>query len=429
MPLPESNIKDIIYLYIDGQATDAESKVLFDMLPSDPSIKEEFDSAMKLDKAITYDKEILTPTPELTDKLFQKAGFAVPNARPVPAPIFGEAVKNIISNVAAGVVALSILYSGYNFFNQIHRNADSIKSQKYQSEVIEKYLINKPHNAKSTDIPVASSIKTEDNKFTTFIKNKITKQNNGRNTNINKGTNIITDYKDDYSNPLLDDVAGADNNIPGNNDLAENSQNNNLPVENNTYKIDNSFMNTAYNLNYKLGINTDLYSPLAAKKPSDLNLIIELRGMQSTNFYPNRPIQTSNEFSNNFLAAVRYQISYNQSMGIVGGVEDLQMYEVVQEGKKFKFDLNSSLYWVGMNYKYIFNPISDILPIRPYAETAIGGSKFGPVTKLAAGISYDFMNNFTIGLGYEFTSLMYTEISTYRFTHKSGFNYSISYKL
>jgi hypothetical protein len=157
-----------------------------------------------------------------------------------------------------------------------------------------------------------------------------------------------------------------------------------------------------------------------------MNLELEVRGMTGLAFFPTRNIEPE-PFSimNNIGAAVKYKFNDNHSAGLVIGNESLQMYTYSLQGEEYKFNHEPNLFWAGASYRYTGDEFYG--SFSPYGEVIAAGSKYGPVGKVALGISYNPENIFSMSLGLEGTSLIYTFIGDTKHTEKLSVVYNIGF--
>ncbi len=71
---------DLIYLFVDGEATPAERTKLYEALSNNPELQTEFEDAMRLKAAVEKEVQNAVPPIALTEELFLRAGIAIPLA-------------------------------------------------------------------------------------------------------------------------------------------------------------------------------------------------------------------------------------------------------------------------------------------------------------------------------------------------------------
>lgn len=423
--------QNLIYLYIDGEASDAEQKVLFDQMANNSVLQEEFSKAMEFNKAMVEDREYLAPSLELTQKVFDKAGF-ISNSELVQYPHVGAGIirkliyssRNILQTIGSGLVAASILFTGYNIIEKFDKSQIiTASNQNIEGKQVNSNADSNTNfaNVQNNSIPMVSSFETQ----TTNVKNTVAKNRHSKNTFFkNNNNNANSNAQTQNTLSTVDSQLAVETN-PSPEEmplLVENSVKYETPYILNLSQIPS--INLGDNREYQFAnnwINND--------NSQDLNLSFRINGISGLAYYPSRDIENSGEAINNFSLNVSYHFDEHQSLGLNVGREALQLYDVKQEGKIFKFEKQPNILWAGINYRYSFGELFELVPISPYSELTIGGTKYGPIGKLSVGMNYNISNSIQFGLGYEFTSLVYTEFSTYKITNKSGLIYNLSYKL
>ncbi len=447
--------RDLIYHFLDGEADVAQQKVLFDSLAEDEELQSEFNQAVELNNALSFDKMNLAPSAALTDNLFKKVGFSVGGAT-VSAPIepiaatwtamFLSRVSSLINRYATGtaaaLVSASIIFSVYNIvetgLNKTDKNEDNT--------IVNSIVSSNTNTYKQNNYPVSSSIESQ-----TKAVAKTKKSNNVFNNNIfnnNDNNEFVNSLNTTKSNSTKQSGALNNNNdLNANEDALDNRLTSNTLASNNletesalqdnkisqfeTMRIEHSKVNS--NIDNKLNSMQTFggfsINPLSMEfdNTENLNLSIELGGVSALNYYPNRTVDESGAGLNNMNIAIKYNFNNNHSLGLVGGKESLQMYEIEKNKKKYIFNKETSILWAGINYKYSLDKIESLYYVQPYSEITFGGTKYGPVSKGVLGVSYNMFSNFNLSLGFEWTTLVYSELNSIKATHKSGIVYKLSY--
>jgi len=408
-------------------------------------LQNEFNQAIELNQALNFDKMNLAPSAALTDSLFKKAGFN--SGSGFSAPIepntvtwtakFLSHVSNLINRYATGaaatLVSASIIFSIYNTVSsRMHNSATNIDNEKTKTTFTDVNANNRT-NILNNNYPITSS-----------IENKIQAKQNAKSTNKLFNNDDSKDFisalraskSNNTSNKVINTVNGKINSKDDNSIHSDNLSDNNMQMPNNSIAIE------PLSVEYSKA-NSDIGNQIQDVKSSGgfsitplvidfdysekLNISIEMGGVSALNYYPNRSIDGTSAGFNNMNFSVKYNFNDNHSLGLSGGKESLQMYEIAINKKKYIFNKESNLLWAGINYKYSLDKIESLYNIQPYSETTFGGSKYGPVAKQALGLSYNVLPNFNFSLGFEWTSLVYSELSTIKATHKSGIVYKLSY--
>ena len=425
-----NELQDLIYLVLDGEATSTEQQVLFDALKDNPELQSEFNSALGLNKALSVDKLNLMPPPALTDNLFRRAGFTNPAS--IPAGYSGSLLSNLsrlvqkyASSAGAALVAASLTFTLYT-------NVDKVITTSYNKKINEtstKEIVSKNYPLSSTinEKPVISSVnsiensgKAGTNSINIDAASKSVKQNNSKNAfaylsddesseNVSNSNDDNTSYSSESSSNLAENIEYFGERPNELNSSIYKEVNQRAEVNLSSYPYSNNFMKISF------------------EEYEKLNLSIELRGINALNYFPSRTIDETSAGLNNLSLSVFYHFDDNHSMGLSAGKENLQMYEIIPGKKRYTFDKESDIVFAGISYKYNLGEVNSLFGVNPYTDILIGGTKYGPLSKAGIGLSYNVYSNLNFSLGFEWTSLMYSELNTYKVTHKSGLVYKLSY--
>ncbi len=86
---------NLIYLFVDGEATPAERTKLYEALSNNPELQTEFEDAMRLKAAVEKEVQNAVPPIALTEELFLRAGIAIPLAATTAVAPAIPAISNI----------------------------------------------------------------------------------------------------------------------------------------------------------------------------------------------------------------------------------------------------------------------------------------------------------------------------------------------
>lgn len=201
-------------------------------------------------------------------------------------------------------------------------------------------------------------------------------------------------------------------------------------------------------------------------------LSVQLRGMADVQMFPHRSLQSSVAAPafDNIAVAAFYNVSRNHALGIEVGREYHPLYvatapPVLEEQPDVSgtqpegsdgpgiiftdannlltpttlagnarytmneediqsYKLESYSKWAGLSYRYRANELSNVLPLRPYIQTVLGASNFGPIGKAMAGLSWQPDSRVTFSLGLEGTSIFYRQDGAWYSTRKLGASYA-----
>lgn len=432
---------DLMILYLDGEATESEQKALFDAMAENPELQEEFTQAIAFDKAMIEDREALAPSKELTHALFVKAGFE----KPLP-PVGGgisagmssgaHFATGLMQNILSGLVISSMVFLGYNAAEKV--------SEKMEGDALKSTPIARV-NMQETKVPKAQenypmvSSKEENAENASDNSRKVSdSQKRARyfaGQMRNSGTDNYESAADDAANiaqmsPLEHDIESANYDEPTElrREEAPAVTLETKPIYSSRFEIHyfSRNRNAKPQTNAILGIAPQIEMP---KTSTPLNLSLTVNGLAGIGGEAVGSNGAEAVLYKNFSGAIRYHFNEHHSLGLAAGTEALQIYEISGNGDEYKYNEKNSVLTLGVNYRYNVGQIFANVPINPFAEITVGGSKYGPAGKLGLGFNYDITGSFSLGLGYEFTGLMYSNPEKSKVTYKSAIIYGIMYKL
>ncbi len=379
MELSNEKYSELIDKFLDGEINDADQKQLFNSLSMDDELQSEFREAVEINKGFTSDKNLLSPSARLTKKVFQNAGVSLATAQGARAANAGSKLKNfakpIVSAVGGALIASLAFLAIFNPFS------DNIETQ----------------NAKEI-----ATINIPDENFHAVRAKKAESVYRKQKSTISNETAIAAEESENVS--LANSLsflteAGAANPI--------------------TTPSGGGFEKTRM-----ASFNSPAY--FAYNNITEGNrFALETRGIAGLALSPSREIMSQPFSFNNLAFGARYKIDENHSFGVIGGKESLQMYSVERELGEYKFNLEPNLAWVGASYRYTFDELA--FSVYPYAEVVAAGTKFGPMGKASAGVTYNPENFFSMSAGLEGSALFYNFIDKTKTTEKLSFVYSFGF--
>ncbi|MFP4528936.1 MAG: anti-sigma factor family protein, partial [Candidatus Kapaibacterium sp.] len=150
--------QDLIHLFIDGEASDAQQKALFEELAASDNLQAEFQQALDIKKSMAADFESMTPPPAVEASLFARAGFDPPadppasDPDPAPAPVaaakpgwFTKIGMPLLA-AAAGSLATLILMLSLGDEPQA-----AVQAQTAPAPVVESYAADTPKIEENSD--------------------------------------------------------------------------------------------------------------------------------------------------------------------------------------------------------------------------------------------------------------------------------------
>lgn len=157
------------------------------------------------------------------------------------------------------------------------------------------------------------------------------------------------------------------------------------------------------------------------------SFMIQLRGLALQGLTPVAPKPDLAWYDNAGLAFL-YQVSDRSTIGFEVGFEAFpQSFEHERNGQIIRTEQYPTSTWVGVMYRHQFNPIVD--GVRPFVQTLAGGTRFGPLARLAGGVQYSPAGPLSFVAGIEGTVATYTIQNQWFGSTKLGFTYGVLVRL
>lgn len=111
---------ELIYTYLDGEATPVEQSILFGALASNSELQQEFNEAIEMRKAFAFDSSSAVPPDYLTARVFESNGVATAVATTGIASIAVAVlpfVKKFIAPIAFSTLGAGLMYLGLSYYS------------------------------------------------------------------------------------------------------------------------------------------------------------------------------------------------------------------------------------------------------------------------------------------------------------------------
>jgi len=154
------------------------------------------------------------------------------------------------------------------------------------------------------------------------------------------------------------------------------------------------------------------------------SFMIQLRGLSLQGM---STVSTSPELSwyDNASVAFLYQLSDRSVIGMEIGNEAFpQVFEHNRNGQVIRTEQYPASTWGGITYRHHFDYLGSSL--RPFVQALAGGTRFGPLGRLGAGLQYSPAGSLSFIAGIEGSVSTFTIQDTWYASSKLGFTYGMS---
>jgi hypothetical protein len=398
---------DLIYLVLDGEASEIERSTLFGAMADNQVLQNEFNTALKLNKAANSVPGTITVPMDLTNNLFNKAGLNFVNSN-IDKPIYAGITSkfnyftsaNLGFAIAGIVIGIALMFGVNEFVNNNDKNSgitnlNNINSrnidlvEKQNSDILENSNINVPKSRK-IKIPVISQYALNNKPTDEISETNLKKIENTDDNNSQQIVNKNIEQSNVYRHKEQLNFAQSTRNFNKQNSENYNPfvftpENNPIPL---SFEIRNSsFWNTEQENVFPSEIakfhNSDIF--IYYKLIPDLKIGA---GVRQETFYAKYIVK--GELSREFI--------YEQQ-------PNLTNFEIALRYSLFNFDF-----------------------IKPIFQLNFGGGTYGYTYRGTIGSEFWIYDNVGFVISGEFANFIFTHQNVTNNSSKFGINYGFNFK-
>jgi hypothetical protein len=397
---------ELIYLVIDGEASDAERTAFYSALANSTELQNEFQTAMKMNRAAeSFPKKTAVPL-NVSNKLFSKAGLTYFPVESVTPPLAAAAGTAIVSNSIAGKAISSILSKISFAVSGLILGAGMMYFMNVNSEVLSGNTISQASNIRQIEfaqseskIPVMSSVLEDKSPLRRIQKFEEIAYNNTNSQDLEYIDNV---EPDSIYEP---DIQIHKSRISKNLKVVEFARSNNIS----DFDIQNRGDYSNNSLDFK-----------------DLGLTIELRNSSYWNTVNENVLPSEISKFHNMDIFVYKEILQNLLLGVGMRQETFYAkYYTVENGRDFIYEQQPNLTNYELAVRYL--PYS-IGFFKPLIQFNLGGGKYGYTYRGAIGSEINLIENFSILLTIDYATFNFFHKDIKNNSGKVGINYGINYK-
>ncbi len=136
------------------------------------------------------------------------------------------------------------------------------------------------------------------------------------------------------------------------------------------------------------------------------------------------PAQTA--WYDNMSIGLLYQLSDRNTVGLEFGNESFAMaFEGERNGQVIRYEQQPLSAWAGITYRQTLPTIGSTA-FAPFGQVLLGGSKYGPLGRLTAGIVYAPSGPLSFIFGLEGSTMAYQFQDSWFGTSKIGLTYGVA---
>lgn len=381
----ESNytVSELIYLFVDGEATIEEKKNLFLKLSANPELANEFRYAFAMQKFAINEIAIAPPPVSLTNSLFTRAGFKT--------SVLNNVKFNFLKSKTFIAILCSAISSLATFLLLNHQNLENNKTEGVKHRECN-YSIN---------APIEKNIK---NKNAKNIINNRSYERKSKTGNIEKEINItdiaqvrtIDNHKNETPIKYID----------------------NKPENINKQTVINQMFDNQNNLNNSI---------LAPEEENPKKIIFSFGSNQGIFLSPNRKFsKSSGSIIDNLDISANFEISEGS---FIGPRIIRENFPIEAQNLSGKSATAAYLLSCGINLTKYFDNLRLFNQLTPILETYAGASSYGIPTKLDLCLDWKPEEKFSFKIGLSTTAMFYYKNNKLQNAEKFGLIYSLNYTI
>ncbi len=153
--------------------------------------------------------------------------------------------------------------------------------------------------------------------------------------------------------------------------------------------------------------------------------LVQVRGMSANSLTEvSAPAQTS--WYDNLSVGLLYQLSEQSAVGVEFGNEAFAMsFEGQRNGQTILYEQQPLSMWAGVTYRHTFPALGNS-GFSPFGQVLVGGSKFGPLGRLSAGMIYSPAGPLSFIFGLEGSTMAYQFENAWYGSSKIGLTYGVA---
>ncbi len=423
-----------IHQLLDGELDAIHEPRLYGELATNGDLRAEFRQQLAIRTAIQNDRMALVPPAALTNSVFSSLGFAAPLAAAVTGTAGGGFLLQWFSRIGIPILS-AVTAAGITFGVANHTSAPIA----------------------GTTQPVSSNQGTPNNTVAPEPQNTAVAGGTTANNVVEKivyRDRIVPSTSDAQPAQQNSELRNANNLLNAQNqkwaaenerltrELAQLRSSQSTPVTQNvqsTVAETNSAADVIPITSVRVANTMELHNVPSARMlmPSAVNAeqafstypaySAQLRGFPLASTL-NTGVSEQPAWYNNLGVSLLYHTSPNHSFGLEFGNENFPMiFDANRDGQIIRYEQSPASSWAGVTYRYTANRLGNTA-FAPFAQGVLGGTKFGPIGRVAAGIQYSPVGPLTFIFGLEGSAMAYYFQQQWYTSPKYGFTYGMAVK-
>ena len=400
-----STHQEWIHNLLDGELDSMNESALFGELAVNSDLRTDFKQQLAIRSAVHDDRVGLVPPVALTSSVFSGLGFAAPLAGAAAGAAGGGLLLQWLTRlglpILSSIAAVGITFGLVNSEQRI-ANSESpvVNSEQRTSSNSEQRIANSESSVVNSEQRIANS-ESMNNRLRREIASLRAEQDRlkmmlAERTSVASEAPVQSDEPRFVSSPevMTTNVAMT-----------------------NTIQLTHS--------NEPRMLQATALTPINLRPVKYPSLLVQVRGMNGSSMTDvSVPAQTA--WYDNMSIGLLYQLSDRNTVGLEFGNESFAMaFEGERNGQVIRYEQQPLSAWAGITYRHTLPTIGSTA-FAPFGQVLLGGSKYGPLGRLTAGIVYAPSGPLSFIFGLEGSTMAYQFQDSWFGTSKIGLTYGVS---
>ncbi len=398
--------RDHINELLDGELDSMHEQALFGELAVDPELRAEFKQQLAIRSAVQNDRVALVPPVALTSSVFSGLGFAGPLAGAAAGAVGGGLLATwlpkvgipLLAAAAATGITWGVLRGSEQTSTVVQTQQNTVQTDAPQTPSQPAAITGAPvviQQPCSHDVQLAA----------------LRRENSVLRAELLRASEQRESEQQVVEQPI------AEQNIERT-DMPTQPM---LPAQKVTLT---NAVTLAPSTDSRI-IRQSSVQPIAVRSTMYPAFLVQVRGMSASPLTDvNAPAQTV--WYENVGVGLLYQLSDNHAVGVEMGSEVFPMsFQGTINGQTIRYQQQPQSMWAGASYRYTLSQLGSS-GFSPFGQILLGGTSFGPLGRLTAGLQYSPVGPLSFMLGVEGTAMAYQFNSAWFSSSKLGLTYGVA---
>jgi len=373
---------------LDGDLEAMHESSLFGELAVNSDLRAELKQQLAIRSAVQNDRVGLVPPIALTNTLFSGMGFAAPLAGAAAGAAGGGLLIQWLTRMGlpllTSIAAAGISYGVYSSADNSNKPATVVLQN---NTSVAGNATPEPRVTSASDQTLINNLRKENTTLRASLRATLRAQETSQ-------PEEITSVVESRQEPTVDRI-----------------------------ELTNS-QNLTYSNEPRM-LQATAITPINIRTVQYPSFLVQLRGISGTSVTNvNVPVQTS--WYDNMSIGLLYQLSDRNAVGLEFGTESYAMsFEGQQNGQTIQYEQQPLSAWAGVTYRHTLPTIGKTA-FAPFGQALLGGTKFGPLGRLTAGVTYAPSGPLSFIFGLEGSTMAYQFQNSWYATSKIGFTYGLA---